>query len=300
MSNVTVKRNDGELLISRLINAPRELVFEVWTDPKHTVHWWGPNGFTITNDSIEVKPGGTWQYMMHGPDGRDYPNRIVFIEVVKPERLVYKHAGDEDTEPVNFHVTVTFEEEDGKTRLTMKSIFASAVELDRVEKEYGAIEGGKQHVTRLNEYLATVQQSHSPFVIERILNAPVEKVWTAISSKEEMNNWYFKIAAFKLEVGFTFQFIGEGGNGEPYTHHCEIKEVVPMKKLSYTWRYEGIPGNSLVAFELFPEGNKTILKLTHTGLETFVTDNPDFRKESFVEGWTHIIGQSLPEYLEKA
>jgi len=142
--------------------------------------------------------------------------------------------------------------------------------------------------------------ANEPIITERLLNAPVEKVWSAITSKEEMDNWYFKIDSFKLEVGFTFQFTGEGRKGETYIHHCEIKEVIPMKKLSYTWRYEGIPGNSLVEFELTPEGDRTKLKLTHTGLETFVTDNPDFAKESFVQGWSEIIGRILPEYLEKA
>jgi uncharacterized protein YndB with AHSA1/START domain len=141
--------------------------------------------------------------------------------------------------------------------------------------------------------------ANEPIVTERVLNAPVEKVWSAITSKEEMNIWYFKIAAFKPEVGFTFQFSGKGRKGETYVHHCEVKEVVPLERLSYSWRYEGIPGDSLVTFELTPDGDKTKLKLTHTGLETFVTDNPDFAKESFTEGWKHIIGISLPEYLEK-
>ncbi|MBC7872400.1 MAG: SRPBCC domain-containing protein [Ferruginibacter sp.] len=141
--------------------------------------------------------------------------------------------------------------------------------------------------------------ANEPIVTERVLNAPVEKVWSAITSKEEMDKWYFKIAAFKAEVGFMFQFSGEGRKGETYVHHCEIKEVIPLEKLSYTWRYEGIPGDSLVTFELSPDGDKTKLKLTHTGLETFATDNPDFAKESFTEGWKHIIGISLPEYLEK-
>lgn len=140
----------------------------------------------------------------------------------------------------------------------------------------------------------------SPIVTERVLNAPVEKVWNAISSKEEMDKWYFKIAAFKPEVGFRFQFDGEGHKGEKYVHHCEIKEVVPMRKLSYSWRYENMPGDSLVTFELEPEGNnKTRIKLTHTGVESFATDNPDFAKESFVQGWTEIIGKMLPDYLAK-
>lgn len=140
--------------------------------------------------------------------------------------------------------------------------------------------------------------NNSHFIIERMLNAPIEKVWNAITSKEEMDNWYFNIASFKPEVGFSFQFSGTGRKGETYIHHCEIKEVVPMRKLSYSWRYEGIPGDSLVTFELSPEGDKTKLKLTHAGLETFNTTNPDFAKESFVEGWTAIIGSLLPIFLE--
>lgn len=103
---------------------------------------------------MNVKAGGVWRLTMHGPDGRDYPNKIVFIEVVKPERLVYRHSGDEGTEPVNFHVTVTFEKQGNKTLLTMKSIFESAAELERVDKEYGAREGMKQHVGRLEDYVA--------------------------------------------------------------------------------------------------------------------------------------------------
>jgi uncharacterized protein YndB with AHSA1/START domain len=96
---------------------------------------------------------------MHGPDGRDYPNKIVFIEVIEPERLVYKHSGEDDTEDVNFLVTVTFEKQGNKTLLTMKSIFPSAAELERVVKEYGAKEGMTQTVGRLEEYVALMQGS---------------------------------------------------------------------------------------------------------------------------------------------
>jgi uncharacterized protein YndB with AHSA1/START domain len=94
---------------------------------------------------------------MHGPDGRDYPNKIIFLEVEKPNRLVYKHSDDGETEPVNFHVTVTFEQESDKTKLTMHSVFESAAELERVNREYGAIEGAKQTVERLEQYLQTLQ-----------------------------------------------------------------------------------------------------------------------------------------------
>ena len=145
---------DREIAATRVFDAPRELVWKVWTDPEHVAKWWGPDGFTTTTHSMEVKPGGVWRFVMHGPDGRDYQNKITYLEVVKPERLVYKHGGDKEVEPVNFHVTVTFREQDGKTRLDMRMIFPSAKARDHVIETYGAFEGLKQHLGRLGEYLA--------------------------------------------------------------------------------------------------------------------------------------------------
>lgn len=144
---------DLELIFSRVLNAPRELVFDAWTKPEHLAEWWGPNGFTLTTKNMEVKPEGSWSFIMHGPDGRDFPNKIIYIEVKRPERLVYRHSGDEGTEPVKFHVTVSFDELDEKTRLTMHMIFDTAEELTRVEQEYGAIEGAKQTLARLEQFL---------------------------------------------------------------------------------------------------------------------------------------------------
>jgi uncharacterized protein YndB with AHSA1/START domain len=142
------------IVTTRMFDAPRELVFEAWTDPKHLVQWWGPNGFTTTIRAIDVRPGGVWRFVMHGPDGVDYENRIVYEEIVKPERLVYSHGGGGDVEPVQFQVTVTFEDHDGKTKLTMKALFPSAAERDRVAEKYGAVDGAKQTLERLAEHLA--------------------------------------------------------------------------------------------------------------------------------------------------
>ncbi len=137
-----------------------------------------------------------------------------------------------------------------------------------------------------------------PFVIERTYNAPIEKVWKAITDKDQMKQWYFDIPAFKPEAGFEFEFEA-GDENRKYLHLCRITEINPGKKLVYSWRYDGYEGNSLVTFELFAEGDKTKLKLTHEGLETFAMNNPDFAKESFAAGWTHIVGTSLKDYLEK-
>jgi uncharacterized protein YndB with AHSA1/START domain len=144
---------DREIVLSRLLNAPRELVFAAWIDPKQVVQWWGPRGFTTTSHEMSVKPDGVWRFVMHGPDGRDYKNKIVFLEVVEPERLVYRHAGEEDTKDVRFHVTVTFEAKGRKTLLTMRSLFETAQERDHVVEKYGAIEGGRQHLERLAEFV---------------------------------------------------------------------------------------------------------------------------------------------------
>ena len=138
----------------------------------------------------------------------------------------------------------------------------------------------------------------TPFVIERIYNAPADKVWQAITDNEKMKQWYFQLEAFKPEVGFEFRF--DGGSKEMQYHHiCKITEVDPGKKLTHSWRYDGYPGESFVTWELFAEGDKTRVKLTHIGLETFPQNNKDFARESFSKGWTHIVGKSLLEFLEK-
>ena len=141
--------------------------------------------------------------------------------------------------------------------------------------------------------------NQEPFVIERTYNAPIEKVWKAITDKDQMKQWYFDIAEFKPEVGFEFQFKGGKDESQMYLHLCKITEVIPGKKLTYSWRYDGYEGISYVTFELFKEGTKTRLKLSHAGLETFSRNNPDFAKENFAEGWTQIVGTSLKTYLEK-
>jgi uncharacterized protein YndB with AHSA1/START domain len=138
---------------------------------------------------------------------------------------------------------------------------------------------------------------NEPFVIERVYNAPVEKVWKALTNKDDMKKWYFDIAEFEPVVGFDFQFTGEN-EGKTFLHLCKIEEVVENKKLKHSWQYDGYAGRSFVTFELFDENGKTRLKLTHEGLETF-PDIPDFARKNFEAGWTYITGRSLPEFLEK-
>lgn len=150
LDNYTSNQNK-ELFYERIVNASQELVYEVWTNPEHLAKWYGPNGFTITTKSMEVKPDGIWSYIMHGPDGRDYPNKIIFIEVVKPERLVYRQMDDDpDLEPVDFQTTTTFEKiDDNTTKVTMHGTFKSAEDLKRVSRTYHAVEGGHQTMDKM-------------------------------------------------------------------------------------------------------------------------------------------------------
>jgi len=142
----------------------------------------------------------------------------------------------------------------------------------------------------------------TPLTVERTLNAPATIIWSALTELSQIKQWYFDLPEFKPEVGFAFQFSG-GPQEKLYLHLCKITEVIEGKKLSYSWRYDGYPGNSIVTFELFPElsseGEKTRVKITHAGLETFTKDNPDFAVANFTAGWTHILSISLKEFVEK-
>jgi uncharacterized protein YndB with AHSA1/START domain len=155
------ERNEGRaLVVTREFDAPRELVWDAWTQPQHVAQWWGPNGFTNTILEMSVKPGGVWRLTMHGPDGTDYPNKIVYREVVRPEKLVYDHTDDVEEPGTHFHVTVTFEEHGHGTRLTMRMEFETPEELQQVIDEYGALEGATQTMGRLREHLATMEVNH--------------------------------------------------------------------------------------------------------------------------------------------
>jgi uncharacterized protein YndB with AHSA1/START domain len=140
--------------------------------------------------------------------------------------------------------------------------------------------------------------NNQPIVMEHLYDAPVSRVWKALTDKNEMKQWYFDISEFKPVAGFRFQFSASQDPNNPYIHLCQVTEVIKEKKLSYSWKYQDFPGESLVTWELTDKGGKTLLTLTHAGLETFITDNPDFARTSFNEGWTHILHTGLKNYLE--
>lgn len=145
--------SDREIIVSRIVEAERERVWQAFRDPEALAKWWGPDGFTLTTRVFEFEEGGDWIFMMHGPDGRDYPNSVRFTEIVKPSRMAHDHGGDDGK--VLFKAVITLDDLGAQTRVTMRSTFTTKEYRDLVVKEYGAIEGGKQTLARLDQYLAT-------------------------------------------------------------------------------------------------------------------------------------------------
>lgn len=140
---------DREIRVTPVLSAPRELVFKLWTDPEHVARWWGPRGFTLTTYEMDVRPGGVWRFVLHGPDGVDYQNKLVYVEIAPPERLVYDHASGPP-----FRTTGTFEAQGDKTNLTVQMLFESATLRDKVVTEFHAAGGLNQTLDRLGKHLA--------------------------------------------------------------------------------------------------------------------------------------------------
>jgi len=144
--------SEREIVVSRVIDGPRTVVFEAFTDARRLGQWWGPDGFTTTTHVFEFRVGGVWDYTMHGPDGVDYPNWIEWREILPPERIVALHGARAD-DPEAFVSTFTFVERDGATELTLRSVFPSKAVRDQVVEEFHAIGGAEQTLDRLAGYI---------------------------------------------------------------------------------------------------------------------------------------------------
>jgi uncharacterized protein YndB with AHSA1/START domain len=144
--------SDRELLMTRLLDAPVELVWEVWTQPEHIALWWGPDGFTNTIQTMDVQSGGEWNLVMHGPDGADYKNKSIFKEIIPYKKIVYEHISGP-----KFIATIEFESRGDQTHLSWHMLFETADEFIKVVKTFKADEGLKQNVEKLNAYLTDLR-----------------------------------------------------------------------------------------------------------------------------------------------
>jgi uncharacterized protein YndB with AHSA1/START domain len=228
---------DREIGTTRILNAPRELVFKVWTEAQHVALWWGPNGFTNTIQEMSVTPGGIWRFIMHGPDGTDYPNVITFLEVKRPELLVYNHGSEEDR--LMFHVTVTFEDLGQQTRLTMTSLFRTAAEREEVVRRVGAVEGLSQTLGRLGVYLAD-QAGRRDLVKVREFAASLKTVFNAWIDPKVMQQWFgpkgFTVPVCEIDPrpGGAMRIHMRGPDGTIYPSEGVILEITESELIIFS------------------------------------------------------------------
>ncbi len=149
---------DRQIVTTRVIHGPRRLVFRAWTEARHLARWFGPLGFTTTTHAFDFRPGGTWDFAMHGPDGTTYPNWIEWQEIVPPERIRYRQGARAD-DPDAFETTVTFAERGDGTEITLRTLFGTKAQRDHVAEHYRAVEGGRQTLARLGTYVDDLAQA---------------------------------------------------------------------------------------------------------------------------------------------
>jgi len=284
--------DNRELKLIRTVKASVSLVWQAWTEPGHIAKWWGPNGHTTTIHKMDFREDGEWQLTIQDPNGQNYPNRSIFREIIPFKKIVFEHFNP------HFITTVLFEPEGKGTQIEWSTLFDTSEMLETVIKVFNAKEGQQQNLERLEKYLEQNMEERI-ITVERIFNANRQSVWRAITQKDMMKQWYFDLKEFKAVVGFKFEFQGGEPGGKQWKHLCEVTEVIPESKLTYSWKYEGYSGISYVTFELLDEGENTKLKLTHSGIGTFPADIPELAIQNFEQGWDQIINVSLKEFLEK-
>jgi uncharacterized protein YndB with AHSA1/START domain len=177
----------NEITLHRLYDAPLPTVWEAWTNPQKTAHWWGPRGFTITTKSKDFKTGGSWTYTMHGPDGVDYPNHTKFLEINHHARMVYDHGGNENQPPM-FRVTVLFTEIGAKTAMDMTMAFASE-QVAAQSKTFIKQAGGNATWDRLAEYLAKEKDGKEVFVINQSFATSVNRMYDMWTNPIHLSKW---------------------------------------------------------------------------------------------------------------
>jgi uncharacterized protein YndB with AHSA1/START domain len=231
---------DREIVTTRVINAPRDLVWKAWASVGHLSQWWGPNGFTTTTSAFDFRAGGVWRFVMHGPDGRDYQNRIRYTEIVERERIVIEHDDGSDVPKISFHNTVTFTESGGKTTVTMRAVLPTAAERDRVIKDHGAVEGGQQTLARLDAFVAASASSAAGsevFEITRALDAPRDAVWKAWSEAKALEHWWgpkgCKLQVISLDFcpGGMFHYAMNYSTGAVMWGRFFYREISPPERI---------------------------------------------------------------------
>ncbi|MGH7145122.1 MAG: SRPBCC family protein [Planctomycetota bacterium] len=250
-----------EIHIIRVYDAPVQAVWDAWTDPQQVAQWWGPRGFSITTISKDLKPGGTWKYTMHGPDGTDYPNFTTYHEVVKHKKLVYDHgASGEGAKPM-FRVTVLFSEVRGKTKMEM-TMALETLEAAENTREIIKKHNGNSTWDRLAEYLAEHEAQQVKFVINRSLDAPIATLFDMYVDPKHIARWL-------PPAGFTMEYIEadirEGGksfyrmsgHGMTMYGRAEYLEIRPPDRIVHLQSFVDEKGN-LARHPMMPQFPSTM------------------------------------------
>jgi uncharacterized protein YndB with AHSA1/START domain len=316
---MAAKNNASEIRITRLFDAPVQAVWDAWTDPAQTAQWWGPRGFTITTHSKDLRPGGSWSYTMHGPDGVDYPNKTVYHEVEPRAKLVYDHGGNDDRPPL-FRVTVLFSEVKGKTGMEMSMTLPTPEAAEQTRKFIKAA-GGNATWDRLAEYLEKESSGTENFVIARSFDAPIEVMFEMWTNPAHLSQWLpptgFRMEFIKAEVktgGSTLYFMGNEtirfhGRSEYLKierpgriiykqQFCDENGHISRHPMAPTW-----PDTMLTTVELAEEGaDRTRVSVksepygaaTREELDAFIE-----AKGGMTQGWTGSFDQ-LDAYLSRS
>lgn len=275
---------DTDIVVTRQIPAPCELVFDAFTDPKGISDWWGPVGFATTTHTMDFRVGGTWRFTMHGPDGTDFENEIVYEEIENPRKLAYRHAGLGATAHIQFRSTVTFEPRDGGTFVTLRARYATADARDQNVREVGAVEGGRQTLSRLEARMTNMLQhaatrmllalpSQTEIRLVRVLDAPRELVFEAFSKPEHLRRWWGS-AAFEMpvceidfRVGGAWRIVQREVSGTEHPFCGVYRTIEQPELIEYTFIYDTEATRDFVAVEsilLHPLGNRTAVINTMT------------------------------------
>ena len=309
---------DREIAATRTLDAPRDVVFKMWTDLAHLDQWWGPRGFTTTTFKRAMKPGGVWRFVMHGPDGRDYENNVTFLEVVPNERIVFEHGGDDAGEPVGHRTMVTFADAgDGRTTLTMRMVFASATAREHVVRAHDAVAGLGQTLGRLGEHLARRDAPPEEFVITRTFDAPRELVWKAWTERDRLMQWFgpkgytMTVANLDFRPGGTFHYCLRTPAGKDMWGKFVYREIVPPRRIvlvnSFSDAQGGLtthpfsptwPRQTLSTTTFTERDGKTTVTVDWRPLDATQEEIDTFkdRKPSMTGGWTGTFEQ-LDDYL---
>ena len=304
---VIEKSKSSEIRITRVYDAPVKAVWEAWTDPAQVAQWWGPRGFTLTTHSKDLRPGGSWTYTMHGPDGVDYPNKTHYFEVEKYSKLVYEH-GANDNQPALFRVTVLFSESKGKTKMEM-SMGLPTPEAAEETRKFIKKAGGDATWDRLAEYLTKEASGKEQFVISRSFVAPLEVMFEMWTDPKHFSRWLpptgFQMEFIRSDIrpgGSSFYFMTGSGNSKMYgraeylsiekpdrvvytQQFCDEQEKITRHPMAPTW-----PETMLTTVTLTEEGpDRTRVTVTwepygpttSEELDTFIK-----AKGGMTQGWT--------------